>query len=336
MSQPLNVAVVGATGSVGEALVGLLDERDFPLHRLHLLASAESAGQRMGFAESSLRVGDVDSFDFSSVGLAFFAAAAEVSRAHAERARAAGCSVIDLSGALEPSVAPPVMVSVNAERLASQAAPFLLSSPCAVAAELCEVLAPLLATLDCRQLNLTACLSVSSLGREGVKELARQTAELLNARPLEPRLFDRQIAFNLLAQVGAVDGEGHSAIERRIFAEVQALLGERIGPLNVTCIQAPVFFGDSLSVTLQCAEPVDLAAVTRVLEATKGIEWVGEGDYPTVVGDALGQDETYVGRVRAGQADPCQVNLWIVSDNVRKGAALNAVLLGELLIKHYL
>ncbi len=183
MSQPLNVAVVGATGSVGEALVGLLDERDFPLHRLHLLASAESAGQRMGFAESSLRVGDVDSFDFSSVGLAFFAAAAEVSRAHAERARAAGCSVIDLSGALEPSVAPPVMVSVNAERLASQAAPFLLSSPCAVAAELCEVLAPLLATLDCRQLNLTACLSVSSLGREGVKELARQTAELLNARP---------------------------------------------------------------------------------------------------------------------------------------------------------
>jgi len=259
-----------------------------------------------------------------------------VSRTHAERARAAGCSVIDLSGALEPSVAPPVMVSVNAERLASQAAPFLLSSPCAVAAELCEVLAPLLATLDCRQLNLTACLSVSSLGREGVKELARQTAELLNARPLEPRLFDRQIAFNLLAQVGAVDGEGHSAIERRIFAEVQALLGERIGPLNVTCIQAPVFFGDSLSVTLQCAEPVDLAAVTRVLDATKGIEWVGEGDYPTVVGDALGQDETYVGRVRAGQADPCQVNLWIVSDNVRKGAALNAVLLGELLIKHYL
>ncbi|MDX4054091.1 Asd/ArgC dimerization domain-containing protein, partial [Pseudomonas aeruginosa] len=102
------------------------------------------------------------------------------------------------------------------------------------------------------------------------------------------------------------------------------------------CIQAPVFFGDSLSVTLQCAEPVDLAAVTRVLDATKGIEWVGEGDYPTVVGDALGQDETYVGRVRAGQADPCQVNLWIVSDNVRKGAALNAVLLGELLIKHYL
>ncbi len=294
MSQPLNVAVVGATGSVGEALVGLLDERDFPLHRLHLLASAESAGQRMGFAESSLRVGDVDSFDFSSVGLAFFAAAAEVSRTHAERARAAGCSVIDLSGALEPSVAPPVMVSVNAERLASQAAPFLLSSPCAVA------------------------------------------AELLNARPLEPRLFERQIAFNLLAQVGAVDAEGHSAIERRIFAEVQALLGERIGPLNVTCIQAPVFFGDSLSVTLQCAEPVDLAAVTRVLDATKGIEWVGEGDYPTVVGDALGQDETYVGRVRAGQADPCQVNLWIVSDNVRKGAALNAVLLGELLIKHYL
>lgn len=336
MSQPLNVAVVGATGSVGEALVGLLDERDFPLHRLHLLASAESAGQRMGFAESSLRVGDIAAFDFSSVGLAFFAAGAEVSRAHAERAHAAGCSVIDLSGALESARAPLVMASVNEQRLAGLQAPFMLSSPCAPAAELCEVLNPLLGALDCRQLNLTACLSVSSRGREGGRELARQTAELLNARPLEPRLFDRQVAFNLLAQVGAVDAQGHSEIERRIFAEVRALLGERVGPLNVTCIQAPVFFGDSLSVTLQCAEPVDLAALTAILEATKGIEWVGDGDYPTVVGDALGQDEIYVGRVRAGQGDPCQVNLWIVSDNVRKGAALSAVLLGELLIKHYL
>lgn len=335
MSQPLNVAVVGATGSVGEALVGLLDERDFPLHRLHLLASAESAGQRMGFAESSLRVGDVDSFDFSSVGLAFFAAAAEVSRTHAERARAAGCSVIDLSGALEPSVAPPVMVSVNAERLASQAAPFL----CPVLRRSRRTVRSAGATTGHAGLpatepdSLPLRLQSGARRGEGTRPADRRTAQ---CAPLEPRLFDRQIAFNLLAQVGAVDGEGHSAIERRIFAEVQALLGERIGPLNVTCIQAPVFFGDSLSVTLQCAEPVDLAAVTRVLDATKGIEWVGEGDYPTVVGDALGQDETYVGRVRAGQADPCQVNLWIVSDNVRKGAALNAVLLGELLIKHYL
>ncbi len=183
MSQPLNVAVVGATGSVGEALVGLLDERDFPLHRLHLLASAESAGQRMGFAESSLRVGDVDSFDFSSVGLAFFAAAAEVSRAHAE-ARPRGGLFGDRPErrpGTERRTAGHGFGECRTPGLPSGAVP--LSSPCAVAAELCEVLAPLLATLDCRQLNLTACLSVSSLGREGVKELARQTAELLNARP---------------------------------------------------------------------------------------------------------------------------------------------------------
>ena len=335
MSQPLNVAVVGATGSVGEALVGLLDERDFPLHRLHLLASAESAGQRMGFAESSLRVGDVDSFDFSSVGLAFFAAAAEVSRAHAERPRGGlfGDRPERRPGT-ERRTAGHGVGECRTAGLASGAVPFVQSLRRSRRTVRSAGATPGHAGLPATEPDsLPLRLQPGARRGEGTRPADRRTAQ---CAPLEPRLFDRQIAFNLLAQVGAVDGEGHSAIERRIFAEVQALLGERIGPLNVTCIQAPVFFGDSLSVTLQCAEPVDLAAVTRVLDATKGIEWVGEGDYPTVVGDALGQDETYVGRVRAGQADPCQVNLWIVSDNVRKGAALNAVLLGELLIKHYL
>ena len=179
-------------------------------------------------------------------------------------------------------------------------------------------------------------LSISTLGRSGVQELARQTAELLNARPLEPRTVDRQVAFNLLAQVGEVDEQGHSQLERRLAVEVQQLLGMDALPVAATCALAPVFFGDSLALGVQADTEIDLAAVQQLLEAAQGIELVEAGDYPTAVGDAVGQDQLYVGRVRRGVSDPRQLNLWIASDNVRKGAALNALQIAELLIKHYL
>jgi aspartate-semialdehyde dehydrogenase len=169
-----------------------------------------------------------------------------------------------------------------------------------------------------------------------VKELARQTSELLNARPLEPRVFGRQMAFNLLAQAEEVDPHGYGAQERRLVDELRQLLQNPELAVAVTFIQAPVFFGESLVVSLRCSLDVDVQALSAALEAAPGVEVVGGDDYPTAVGDAVGQDVIYVGRVRCGIGDPRQVNLWIVSDNVRKGAALNAVQSGELLIKDYL
>lgn len=169
-----------------------------------------------------------------------------------------------------------------------------------------------------------------------MQELARQTAELLNGRPLEPKGLDRQIAFNLLAQVGALDEQGHSELERRLASELQQLLELPELPVSATCALAPVFFGDSLALGVQVEDEVDVAAVLRVLDAAPGIELVEAGDYPTAVGDAVGQDRVYVGRVRRGLDDPRQLNLWIASDNARKGTALNAVQIAELLIKHYL
>ncbi|NVZ79788.1 aspartate-semialdehyde dehydrogenase, partial [Pseudomonas gingeri] len=195
------------------------------------------------------------------------------------------------------------------------------------------VLAPLKGLLELRRVTVTACLAVSSQGREAVSELARQTAELLNVRPLEPRFFDRQIAFNLLAQVGKPDAEGHVSLEKRLVSELRELLAAPLLKISVTCVQAPVFFGDSYSVSLEAAAEVDLPAVNAALEAADGIELVDAGDYPTAVGDAVGQDVVYVGRVRHGVDDLSELNLWLTSDNVRKGAALNAVQLAELLIK---
>jgi aspartate-semialdehyde dehydrogenase len=336
MSQSFDIAVVGATGTVGETLVELLEERDFPVANLHLLASGESAGRSLPFKGKNLRVRAVDEFDFSRVRLVFFCAGEAITHAHAARAAVAGCSLIDLSGALPESLAPRVVPEANAYLLESLETPYQLTSPCAAATALAVVLAPLRAVLLLQRLYVTACLAVSAHGREGVNELARQTAELLNARPLQPQFFDRQIAFNLLGRVGEVDESGHGRLERRLSSELKQIMDAADLKVSASCVQAPVFFGDSLSLSLQAEEKIDLAAVKAALEAAPGVELVDNDDYPTAVGDALGQDVIHVGRVRGGLDDETQLNLWITSDNVRKGAALNAVQLGELLIKHYL
>ncbi len=208
MTQTLDIAVIGATGTVGETLVQILEERDFPVGNLHLLASSESAGSSVMFRSKNVRVREVDEFDFSKVQLVFFAAGPAVSLSFASRAVAAGCSVIDLSGALPADQAPQVVPEANAEVLAGLKKPFLVSSPSPSATILSVVLAPLLNVLDLQRVHVTGSLAVSDQGREAVTELARQTAELLNMRPLEPKFFDRQMAFNLLAQVGKPDDSG--------------------------------------------------------------------------------------------------------------------------------
>ena len=333
MTQTFDIAVIGATGTVGETLVQILEELAFPVGTLYLLAGSNSAGASVPFRGKNVRVREVDEFDFSKAQLAFFAAGPAVTLSFAPRATAAGCSVIDLSGALPAAQAPQVVPEANAHVLEGLKKPFQLGSPSPSATNLAVVLAPLRAVLDIQHVSVTANRAVSAQGREAVSELARQTAELLNVRPLEPKFFDRQMAFNLLAQVGTPDAQGHTELEKRLVHELRAVLETPLLKISATCVQAPVFFGDSLTVSLQLGSPVDLAVVNRALDAAAGIERVEEGDYPTAVGDAVGQDVVYVGRVRAGVDDPAELNLWLTSDNVRKGAALNAVQLAQLLIK---
>lgn len=333
MSQSFDIAVVGATGTVGETIVQILEEFEFPVGTLNLLASAESAGHSVPFRGKNVRVREVDEFDFGKVQLAFFAAGPAITRSYAARATAAGCAVIDLSAGLAVEQAPNIIPEINAALLSGLTRPFQVACPSPSAAALALVIAPLRDVLDVQRVSVTACLAVSSQGREGVTELARQTTELLNIRPLEPKVFDRQMAFNVLAQVGTPDAQGHVPLEKRLVAELRELLALPLLKVSATCIQVPVFFGDSFSVSLQAAGPVDLAAVNALLDAAQGVELVDAGDYPTAVGDAVGQDTVYVGRVRQGIDDASELNFWVTSDNVRKGAALNAVQVAQLLIK---
>ena len=333
MNQTFDIAVVGATGTVGETIVQILEERNFPVADLHLLASIESAGSSVPFRGKNVRVREVDVFDFSNVQVFFFAAGPSVTSSYAAKASAAGCAVIDLSGVLPALQAPQVVPEANAQVLAGLPKPVQVSSPSPSATALAVALAPLRGLHDFQRVTVTACLAVSAQGREAVSELARQTTALLNLHPLESNFFDRQMAFNLLAQVGTPDEQGHVPLEKRLVTQLREILDLPTLKVSVTCIQAPVFFGDSFSVSVQMAEPVDLDAVNAALEAADGLELVDAGDYPTAVGDAVGQDLVYVGRVRHGVDDTSELNLWITSDNVRKGAALNAVQLAELLIK---
>lgn len=328
MSQTFDIAVIGATGLIGEALLMVLDERDFPVGTLHALSAGDGGAQVAAFRERNLRVRAVDSFDFATVALAFVLE--PLAPAQLARIEASGCALVDLSGSLPPQQAPCVVAEVNP--LQAQGVRWL-RSPLPAAVALASVLGTLRQVVTLRRVTVTACLAVSGHGREGIEELARQTAQLLNARPLEPQLFDRQIAFNLLARASAEMADGHARDERRLAGELGEVLGEPQLPVAVTCVQAPVFFGDSLAVSLLCAEPVDLPVIRHCLDDAPELECVEQGDYPTAVGDALGQDLVYVGRVRSGLHDPCELNLWIASDNVRKGSAVNAVRLAELLLK---
>ncbi|MBE7374711.1 aspartate-semialdehyde dehydrogenase [Pseudomonas lopnurensis] len=336
MPSLVDVAVVGAASLIGEALVEVLEERGFPIAELYLLDASDSVGQAQAFKGRNLRVRDVAEFDFARAKLVFFACDADLAASHWEKAAVAGCLRIDLSGARPVDDLPCLVPEVNGKLLGALGDCRAVASPLPESVALAIALAPIQRQLGLLRVSVTACLPVSSRGRAGVNELARQTTELLNARALEPRVFGRQVAFNMLAQTEEVDGQGHARQERRLVGELRQLLELPDLAVAVTFVQAPIFFGESLVVALQGRNAADVGALSAALGVAPGIELVETGDYPTAVGDAVGQDVIHVGRVRRGMDDPCELNLWIVSDNVRKGAALNAAQSGELLIKHYL
>ncbi len=336
MSQLVHVAVAGAASATGEALVEIIEERGFPIGELYLIDEGDSIGQSLAYKGRNLRVRDVAQFDFNQAGLVFFTGDAGQLDRYVDAARGAGCAVIDVTSGKSTTTLPCIVPELNAERLASLGKPACVGSPAPETTALAVVLAAVLDLLNLERISVTACVPVSSRGRRGVNELARQTAELLNARPLEPKLFGQQVAFNLLGADDMPEADGHTLLEKRLANELKQLLDKPLLPIAVSCILAPVFYGSSLSVSLRSTNEIDLEAVSRALGQAPGLELASAGELPSVVGDAIGQDVVHVGRVRHGLDDRREVNLWIVSDNVRKGAALNAVQTGELLIKHYL
>lgn len=339
MSEGFVVAVVGATGAVGECLLSILEERRFPIRRLVPLASERSRGIRLRFRGEDIPVQSLDEFDFSGVDIAFFSAGGAVSAVHAPRAAAAGAAVIDNTShfRLDPEV-PLVVPEVNAEALASWRRKRIIANPNCSTAQLMVVLAPLHRAAGIERIQVATYQSVSGAGRSALEELGQQTAALLNFREIAPKRFPVQIAFNLIPHIDAFEDNGYTREEMKMVWESRKILSAPELRVSATCVRVPVFYGHSEAVAIETKRALSVGEAREILARAPGVELVDEardGGYPTPVTHASGKDPVFVGRLRQDLSHPQGLMLWVVADNIRKGAALNAVQIAEVLVKSY-
>jgi len=340
MTRKFDVAVVGATGAVGEAMLEILDQRGFPVGEVHALASARSAGKRVAFGARQLKVVDLATFDFARVQIALFSAGGKVSAEHAPRAAAAGCVVIDNSSHFrqDPDV-PLVVAEVNPAALVGYRTRNIIANPNCSTMQMVVVLKPLHDAAHIERINVATYQSVSGAGAKAVAELGRQSAQLLNGLPIEPAVFPRQIAFNVIPQIDVFQDNGYTREEMKMVWETRKILGEPGIGVNATAVRVPVFYGHSEAVHLETRRKLSAAEARDLLAVAPGVKVLddrGPGGYPTPVTEAAGQDPVWVGRIREDLSHERGLDLWIVADNIRKGAALNAVQLAELLVKDHL
>jgi aspartate-semialdehyde dehydrogenase len=335
-----NVAMVGATGAVGEALLSILEEREFPVGELVPLASERSAGETLKFGGKRVTVRELSKHDFAGIDIAFFSAGGAVSREHAPRAAAAGAVVIDNTSEFRyVDDVPLVVAEVNPHAIAEYANRNIIANPNCSTMQMLVALAPIHREAGIERINVATYQSVSGAGRSGMEELGRQTADLLNFHEIKPDKFPAQIAFNVIPHIDAFLDNGYTREEMKMVWETRKILEDDSIQVNPTCVRVPVFYGHSEAVHIETREKIDAATARALLEQAGGVEVVDErkpGGYPTPVGNAAGKDPVFVGRIRDDISHPNGLDLWIVSDNIRKGAALNAVQIAEILIRDHL
>jgi aspartate-semialdehyde dehydrogenase len=334
----LNVAIVGATGAVGEALIEILEQRQFPVGELYLLASERSEGKRVRFCGKSVAVERLDRFDFSKVQIGLFSAGGSLSAEYAPKAAAAGCIVIDNTSHFRYEADIPLIVpEVNAHRLGDYRNRNIIANPNCSTIQMVVALKPLHDVARITRINVATYQSVSGAGAGGVRELASQTANLLNGKPIEAGKMPKQIAFNVLPQIDVFQDNGYTKEEMKMVWETRKILEDETIQVNPTCVRVPVFYGHSEAVHIETETKLTVEEARRLLRGAPGVKLIddpGAGKYPTAVTDAVGTDPVYVGRIREDISHPRGLDLWIVSDNVRKGAALNSVQIAELLREH--
>ncbi|WP_027080275.1 aspartate-semialdehyde dehydrogenase [Luteimonas mephitis] len=333
MSRQYKVAVVGATGAVGEVMLSVLAERNFPVGEVVALASERSAGGKVHFGNRELVVQDLASFDPAGVDIALFSAGGSVSKEYAPKFAAAGAVVIDNSSAFRQDADVPLVVSEVNPGAAKDRPRGIIANPNCSTMQLLVALAPIHRKAGIERINVATYQSVSGTGRKALEELGRQTAGLLNFQTVEPEVYPVQIAFNVIPHGGEFTGNGYTTEEMKLVQETRKILGDDTIRVNATVVRVPVFYGHSEAVNIETRDKLAAADARRLLEAAPGIEVVDEhvdGGYPTPVTHASGSDAVYVGRIRDDLSHERGLNLWVVSDNIRKGAALNAVQIAEL------
>ncbi|HXE71040.1 MAG TPA: aspartate-semialdehyde dehydrogenase [Candidatus Nitrosotenuis sp.] len=331
----LRVAVVGATGAVGQTMLRVLQERAFPVAQLRPMATSRSAGSAISWRGRAVPVEDVEQADFTGVDLALLAGGEIASSVYAPRALEQGAVVVDNSATyrMDPEV-PLVVPEVNPQALRGHKG--LIANPNCSTIQLVVALAPLHRAAGLRRVVVTTFQSVSGTGKEAIEELSGQLRRwAAEAELAPPRVYPRQIAFNLLPQIGSFDDEGYSGEEVKIMAETRRILDLPDLAVAATCVRVPVFYSHAESVYIETERPLSPAQAREILASAPGLQVLDEparGLYPTPL-DAQDQDLVLVGRIRR---DPCVahgLHLWVVADNLRKGAATNAVQIAEHLLE---
>jgi aspartate-semialdehyde dehydrogenase len=340
MSKTFDVAIVGATGAVGEALIEILEQRGFPVGELYLLASERSAGSSLKFKNKSIKVSDLAEFDFSKVQIGLFSAGGSISEIYAPKAAAAGCIVIDNTSHFRYDDDIPLVVpEVNPEAIAGYTTRNIIANPNCSTIQMLVALKPIHDAVGIKRISVSTYQAVSGTGKSAIEELAGQTAQLLNGREAKTEVYPQQIAFNALPQIDVFLENGYTKEEMKMVWETKKIFADEEIGVSATCVRVPVFYGHSEAVQIETKKEISETDARALLESAAGVTVIDErsdGGYPTAVKHASGQDDVFVGRLRKDISMPNGLNLWVVSDNVRKGAALNSVQIAEVLIKDYL
>ena len=332
-----NIAIVGATGAVGEAMLELLASRDFPVGELTLLASERSAGTRLPFKEKSLTVKDLAQFDFTGIDIAMFSAGGDVSADYAPTATAAGCVVIDNTSHFRREEDIPLIIpEVNLHALDGYKARNIIANPNCSTIQMLVALKPIMDAAGLSRINVATYQAVSGAGKSGIEELAGQSAKLLNAQDIEPEVFGKQIAFNAVPHIDDFQDNGFTKEEMKMIWETHKIFENDDVQVSPTCVRIPAFYGHSEAVYVETKSQIDADAVRVLLSGAPGVKVIDtreRGGYPTAVTDAAGEETVFVGRIRNDIMNPLGLHLWIVSDNIRKGAALNSLQIAEALLE---
>src|SRR5687768_9123253 len=335
------VCVLGATGLVGNMMIRVLEERDFPVSELLPLASNRSLGRRVEFRGRHIPVIDVATFDFSRAQIGLFSAGGEVSREYAPKAAAAGCVVIDNTSEFRYQDDIPLVVpEVNPADIGKYKARGIIANPNCSTIQMMVALKPIHDAVGITRINVATYQSVSGAGKEAVDELAAQTTALMSGlEPAKAQVIAKRIAFNAVPQIDKFEDNGYTREEMKMHWETRKILGDPTIRVNATAVRVPVFFGHSEAVHIETRAKISAAAARELLEKAPGVEVLDEhkpGGYPTAATEAANRDTVYVGRIREDISHERGLNLWIVSDNIRKGAATNSVQIAEILVREHI
>jgi len=338
MTQKFDVCVLGATGLVGKTIIEILEQRDFPVNNIYPLASARSAGEFIEFNGKSIEVMDADNFDWSLAQIGFFSAGGATSAKYAPMAGDAGCIVIDNTSEYRYEADIPLVVpEVNPHALAEYRNRNIIANPNCSTIQMMVALKPIHDAVGIDRINVSTYQSVSGAGKAAMDELAKQCADLLSGKPVESKSFSRQIAFNVIPQIDEFLDNGYTKEEMKMVWETKKILNDDSVMVNPTAVRVPVFFGHGEALHIETRQQTSAEEVKELLKQAPGLVVCdNDEDFPTQIGDASGKDDTYVGRIREDISHPMGINMWIVADNVRKGAATNSIQIAELLIKDYL